>query len=528
MVTFFSTFQFSSHFILCTANVMNIYKRLLPFVFPLFGFVFIVLAMNGYQYFKLKREVGEGLIRGIGEAELQELKSFFSETEELTLLIRDWGKNDVLFGQGIDPLNKKFIPLIARQKTIDGLTLAGEKGHEYLLYQDGDLYISRLTADGSQQFSELNGDAVENRRWKEQSSYDPKKEPWYEKSGSGDKVYWTDVYTLPEIKRPGLTASISYSAEEQGAAYVVSAVHVSLERLENILSSKREERPGGLFLVRPDKSFLNLENRGENNKQQEAAPETIEKLIAQWVEKGQPLAEVIRVQSETEGWVATFYGVGKAEDAFWVGVVAQNRELVGWLDRSFISVDIIEFLVAIAGGVLILVFMQKSGMIRLGRKKGSRLKRLHDYLEQGEGARVEYKSTVRKNLKSGKVGKEIEFAWLKAVVAFLNSEGGCLLLGVSDEGEILGLADDEFDNNDRCLLHVKNLFNQYVGAEFSRSVTVSLVEQEKGDVVMIECGKSKDPVFLRVGKNEEFYIRSGPSSLKLSPSQIVNYLGKNS
>lgn len=39
-----------------------------------------------------------------------------------------------------------------------------------------------------------------------------------------------------------------------------------------------------------------------------------------------------------------------------------------------------------------------------------------------------------------------------------------LLLGVADSEEIFGIVADEFKNNDRCLLHVKNLLNQYIGA----------------------------------------------------------------
>ena len=38
------------------------------------------------------------------------------------------------------------------------------------------------------------------------------------------------------------------------------------------------------------------------------------------------------------------------------------------------------------------------------------------------------------------------------------------------------------------------------------------------------CEKVIDPVFLTVGKNEDFYIRSGPSSIRLSMSKMVKYL----
>ena len=51
---------------------------------------------------------------------------------------------------------------------------------------------------------------------------------------------------------------------------------------------------------------------------------------------------------------------------------------------------------------------------------------------------------------------------LKTVAAYLNSEGGVLLVGVSDEGELLGLDHDHFPNEDRLLLHWVNLISTYL------------------------------------------------------------------
>jgi predicted HTH transcriptional regulator len=140
---------------------------------------------------------------------------------------------------------------------------------------------------------------------------------------------------------------------------------------------------------------------------------------------------------------------------------------------------------------------------------------------------VEFKSTVRTNLKTGKPGKEIEFAWLKAVVAFLNSSGGTLLIGVDDSGRIVGIEPDGFENADKCQLHLKNLINQHIGAEYSSFIQITLVDVDGMTVVLVECSPAREPVFLKIGKNEEFYIRSGPSSIKLSPSQTVSYVLQN-
>ena len=74
---------------------------------------------------------------------------------------------------------------------------------------------------------------------------------------------------------------------------------------------------------------------------------------------------------------------------------------------------------------------------------------------------------------------------------------------------------------------MKNLINQYIGAEFSRLLNFHLVEYKGRKIVAVECGDSRDPVFLKVGKNEDFSIRSGPANTKLSASKIINYLEKN-
>jgi predicted HTH transcriptional regulator len=106
----------------------------------------------------------------------------------------------------------------------------------------------------------------------------------------------------------------------------------------------------------------------------------------------------------------------------------------------------------------------------------------------------------------------------------MNSEGGTLLVGVNDDSYVDGIEADAFENHDKCLLHVKNLINQHIGAEFSQYIDCDLKIIDGKTIVVITCEKAANPVFLKVGKNEDFFIRSGPSSLRLSMSQMVKYL----
>ena len=138
----------------------------------------------------------------------------------------------------------------------------------------------------------------------------------------------------------------------------------------------------------------------------------------------------------------------------------------------------------------------------------------------------EFKSTVRMNLKSGKIGKEIELAWLKGATAFMNTDGGTLLIGVGDDGEVLGLEPDQFENEDRCRLHLKNLVNQHIGAELSPFIRFEVGKIEGRTVAVVQCERSHDPVFLRAKNKESFYIRSGPSSVELSSREVLDYVAR--
>lgn len=51
----------------------------------------------------------------------------------------------------------------------------------------------------------------------------------------------------------------------------------------------------------------------------------------------------------------------------------------------------------------------------------------------------------------------MEKAALKTIVAFLNTRGGVLLIGVSDSGEIIGADEASFESRDKMLLHFNNL-----------------------------------------------------------------------
>ena len=73
-------------------------------------------------------------------------------------------------------------------------------------------------------------------------------------------------------------------------------------------------------------------------------------------------------------------------------------------------------------------------------------------------------------------------------------------------------------------LHFKNLINQHIGAELSKHLRFSLVRMEDKQIGVVSCSRSSEPVYLKSGKTEAFYIRSGPSSDALPVSKVVSYI----
>ena len=95
-------------------------------------------------------------------------------------------------------------------------------------------------------------------------------------------------------------------------------------------------------------------------------------------------------------------------------------------------------------------------------------------IEQGESDELEFKSTLRWNLKTNTPDKNVSLASLKTIAAFLNSEGGTLLIGIADGGEVLGIDLQNFANEDKYLLHFNNLLKEHIGLEFSQHISFAL------------------------------------------------------
>lgn len=148
-------------------------------------------------------------------------------------------------------------------------------------------------------------------------------------------------------------------------------------------------------------------------------------------------------------------------------------------------------------------------------------------IRSGENANLEFKSSLRWNIIAKRPDKAIEHSALKTIVAFLNTEGGTLLIGVEDSGNILGIDVDQFPNEDKFLLHFTNIVSERIGKHYVGQIRSELKEIQGKKIFRVDCSPSSNAVFLKGGPGEEFYIRNGPSSSLLSTSEVLEYSRKH-
>ncbi|AKM11028.1 GmrSD restriction endonuclease domain-containing protein [Croceicoccus naphthovorans] len=142
----------------------------------------------------------------------------------------------------------------------------------------------------------------------------------------------------------------------------------------------------------------------------------------------------------------------------------------------------------------------------------------------GETGAVEFKSTLRINLHTGQPDEKMHLSALKTIAGFLNAKGGTLLIGVADDGEVLGIGADGFPNEDKMGLHLVNLIKDRIGEVFLPYVHPHFEDQDDERVLMVRCEPGPKAAFLKDGKEQRFFVRGGNATTELSGAGTTDYI----
>ena len=151
-------------------------------------------------------------------------------------------------------------------------------------------------------------------------------------------------------------------------------------------------------------------------------------------------------------------------------------------------------------------------------------------IRTGEKEDVEFKSTLRWNINAKRIDAAMELAIVKSIAGFMNSKGGTLLIGVDDKGQICGLEEDRFPNDDKLQLHFWNRIRDCIGSENSGHVHATLMKIGAKSILQVNCRASPRPVYVRWKQSghaveaDMFFVRTGPKTEMLDIRQAVQYI----
>ena len=154
----------------------------------------------------------------------------------------------------------------------------------------------------------------------------------------------------------------------------------------------------------------------------------------------------------------------------------------------------------------------------------------------GESDRIEFKETARWNVREHKKDPRMELAIVKTVAAFLNSSGGVLVIGASDDGVVQGLERDlatlRTPDHDRFELWLRDLLSTLLGRNAAALPHIQFATiPDAGTVCALNCPPSPKPVFLTAprdgGPTTDLWVRVGNSTRALVVDEAVEYVSRH-
>ncbi|MDX2480811.1 MAG: putative DNA binding domain-containing protein [Desulfuromusa sp.] len=499
--------------------------------------VLSVAIISPVAYFsaQAQRDISTQFISNAAERAVGDFRVMADSMAATLEMVRDWGDTGLFSFEDADTLNRMSFPIFDREKLLFGISVADMQSNSYYVRKNGE-GVSTTLIDASKKPRQsvetlwINGDPSSDVEIAD-SEYDPRNRTWFTTALSAKGVVWTDPYKFYSSQKIGISASISF-LRKKGQQPVVIGFDILLDELFAKMHKLAPSSNSRVFIFRRDAQlYIPKTEKGSSDFQAMASVDDslIRKIHSIWIDQEGAGDEVISILHEGTTWWAGFLPLDVGRHSTWICVMVPEQDIAGPANRR----SMILWLAGLGSILLALslaYWIFRSYGLKLREEENSVLdssdpaNSICKLAQNGEGPKVEFKATMRMNLHAKRPGKEIELAWLKGVAAFLNTDGGTLLIGVADSGEITGLEQDVFENEDKCMLHFKNLIAQHIGAEFSKHIRFQIIPVGNNTVGVVSCNRSIEPVFLSNNKSEVFYIRNGPSSDELQISKALNYI----
>jgi len=149
-------------------------------------------------------------------------------------------------------------------------------------------------------------------------------------------------------------------------------------------------------------------------------------------------------------------------------------------------------------------------------------------IKNGEDEYLEFKSSMRYDYRQQKPNKALEGVIAKALAGFMNTQGGSLLIGVADDGNILGLEADyntlHRKDSDGFTQMITSLISSKMGTPACRLVRILFHKQEGKEVCRIIVLPSPVPVYVSEEGQARFYVRTASGTREMDVQEAMTFI----
>ncbi len=438
------------------------------------------------------------------------LDEFLQPTFALLSALSDWTNSGVLDLSRPEDLTRHLLPLVQRSDKLTGIIVARPGRFAWRLAREEGVWEDTAIA--------VSDTSLTSQAWYREV-HDERRPV---------EVFWTES--------PELTAALGWEDPGGGPPFYAALIF-SPEATRN-LHEDLKVSPRSIVAIVHDEGMVSW-SAGDGLFHSEPVARLVhstddqKRLLAHallaWNDAARPMERSVLFRADDEPWRLRAIPLTTGDASRVMTLLIPRRDLQDQL-------RILTRPYHIALGATLLLGTVVVVLVALGYRRHLRSLRRHqahqdlteaelrELIDRGESDTLEFKSTLRWNLKTNKPGKEIERAWLKTLVAFLNTDGGTLLVGIADDGSVVGVEKDGFGNEDKYLLHFNNCVKQNIGIEFARFLSFGLKPIEGKRILVVDVQPADEPAFLTVGEDEEFFVRVGPASRRVSPKQALEFL----
>lgn len=160
--------------------------------------------------------------------------------------------------------------------------------------------------------------------------------------------------------------------------------------------------------------------------------------------------------------------------------------------------------------------------VKIHENLSFQIPKILELIDEGESHTLEFKETLEWDVRQGKHNSNLNKESLKTIAAFLNTDGGTLLIGISDAGEVKGIARDLKSVNGKNCDGFEQKLRSLINSRFDPSpfgnIEIIFNQLQQGTICQIKVERSLEPIFY----DKIFYIRDGNGSRKLEGRKLAD------